>query len=100
MKLPSCSCLLGLLALVSLVACSADIGWTKKGANQDDLREAQRECRYEASQYSFVDTSFYDGMERSRDSSATADIYRNCMASQGWHRAPLSQPPTAQAAPK
>jgi hypothetical protein len=97
MKLPSCSSLLGLLALAGLVACSAAIGWTKKGANQDDLREAQRECRHQASQYSFVDTSFYDGMEQTRDSSATADIYRTCMEAQGWHRGPLNQPPTAQA---
>lgn len=103
MKSPLCWPCLALLVVTSLIACAgpgSEYGWHKNGANQDDLREAQRECRHEAERYSFVDTTYFDGTERQRDSSATADIYRDCMAGQGWHRGPLPQPPTASKAPQ
>ena len=97
MKLSLCSTVIGLVVLTSLIACTGPMtGWTKNGASEDDLRAAQRECSKDASQYSFVDTSYLDGAaerERSRDSAATADIYRNCMEGQGWHRGRLDQKP-------
>lgn len=103
MKSPLCWSCLAFLAMTSLIACAGpgpEYGWTKTGANQDDLREAQRECTHEASQYSFVDTSYFGGMDRQRDSSATAAIYRDCMAGQGWHRGPNQPAAAASQAPK
>lgn len=103
MKSPFCWSCLVLLAMTSLISCAGpgpEYGWTKKGANQDDLREAQHECMHEASQYSFVDSSYYGGMDRQRDSSATASIYRDCMAGQGWHRGSPTPTPSASQAPQ
>ncbi len=68
--------------------------WTKDGATADDLRAAQNDCAGQASAYSFVDESRFDGPERNRGSSATGDIYRHCMESHGWRRQRTDQGPT------
>ena len=94
MKTPSCSSLLALVALAGLAACSGpNTAWYKKGASADELRATQRDCAGDANQYSFVDTSTSDGMERDRGSSATGDIYRQCMEGHGWHRQRTDQGP-------
>ncbi len=94
MKTPSCSSFLGLIALAALAACSEpNTAWIKSGAAADDLRAAQRDCASTASGYSFVDTSFFDGVERNRGSSATGNEYRRCMEGQGWKRQRVDQGP-------
>jgi hypothetical protein len=96
MKMPSCSSLLSLLVLAGLVACSApNTVWVKSGAGPDELRAAQRDCANESSRYGFVDTQLQSdgGIERERGSSATGDIYRQCMEGTGWHRQRTDQEP-------
>lgn len=93
MKMPSYSSLLALAALIGLAACAPNTAWYKKGASSEEFRAAQRDCAGNADQYSFVDTSYYDGVERNRGSSATGDIYRQCMEGHGWHRQRTDQGP-------
>ncbi len=97
MKTPSSSSLLGLVSIVSLAAglgaCAPNTVWIKPGASADELRAAQRECSRTASDYSFVDTSFYDGVERNRGSSATGNEYRRCMEGMGWQRRRIDEVP-------
>ncbi len=91
MKMPYFPCLLA-LAAVTLAACGPNTMWSKEGASADELRAARSECASDASGYSFVDSSFYDGPERNRGSSATGDIYRRCMEAHGWRRQRTDQP--------
>ena len=84
---------LSLLALAagSLVACGPNTIWSKEGASTDELRSARSECSSNASEYSFVDEARFDGPERNRGSSATSDIYRQCMEAHGWRRQRVDQ---------
>lgn len=60
--------------------------WVKEGASPEELRYARDDCATQASGYRFVDEARYDGLERDRGSSATGDVYRQCMQSHGWRR--------------
>ncbi|MBV8536393.1 MAG: hypothetical protein JO128_12415 [Alphaproteobacteria bacterium] len=96
MKMPSYSCVLSLVAVAGLLACSApNTVWVKAGAGPDELRAAQRDCAAESEHYGFVDTQLQSdgGIERERGSSATGDMYRRCMEGEGWKRQRTDQGP-------
>jgi hypothetical protein len=98
MKKPPSPSLLRLIAVMAplslLIGCSEpNTMWAKDGASADDLRAARRDCSSTAAGYSFVDEDRYDGMERNRGSSASSDIYRQCMEGQGWRRQRTDQGP-------
>ncbi|HEX9465031.1 MAG TPA: hypothetical protein VGB82_20720 [Alphaproteobacteria bacterium] len=90
MKKPYLLCVLG-LATASLVACGPNTMWSKEGASADELRAARSDCASDASGYNFVDSAYYDGPERNRGSSATSDVYRQCMEAHGWRRQRVDQ---------
>jgi hypothetical protein len=73
--------------LLALTGCfSPSTVWVKEGASPEELRYARDDCATQASGYRFVDEARYDGLERDRGSSATGDVYRQCMQSHGWRR--------------
>ena len=80
------------LATAALAGCfGPNTTWSKEGASADELRAARSECSSTASDYSFVDEARYDGLERNRGSSATGDVYRQCMEARGWRRQRVDQ---------
>lgn len=94
MKKPFSMSLIGLVAGAALVACSEPSTiWAKEGASTEDLRAARRDCSSTAAGYNFVDEARYDGLERNRGSSASGDVYRQCMEGQGWRRQRIDQTP-------
>jgi len=92
MKTPFSLSLLAFAAAISLSACfGPNTVWSKDGASSDELRAARNDCSSTASDYSFVDEARYDGPERNRGSSATGDVYRQCMEAHGWRRQRVDQ---------
>ena len=74
-------------AILALAGCfSPSTVWVKEGASAEEQRYARDDCATKASGYRFVDEARYDGLERDRGSSATGDVYRQCMQSHGWRR--------------
>ncbi|MBL8701401.1 MAG: hypothetical protein JNK67_23690 [Alphaproteobacteria bacterium] len=77
------------LALV-LSACASQTVWHKEGAEEEDLRLAQRTCSREAERYGFA----FEGARNADDTtagerragSAGGGVYRECMERQGWRR--------------
>ena len=87
---PRLPVLAALAALALLPACAPTLVWHKEGADDEDLRQAQRRCSREVQDYGFA-------LERGRsgDEPASADrasgsaggtLYRDCMERQGWRR--------------
>lgn len=75
---------------LALSACASQTVWYKEGAEEEDLRLAQRTCSREAQGYGFA----FEGHRNADDTiagerragSAGGGVYRECMERQGWRR--------------
>lgn len=79
----------GALALM-LSACASQTVWHKEGAEDEDLRLAQRTCSREAQGYGFALEGHRNADDtiagERRAGSAGGGVYRECMERQGWRR--------------
>jgi hypothetical protein len=78
------------LAILALLgACAPTLVWHKEGADDEDLRQAQRRCARDAQGYGYaLDRGRGDEpMAGERNAgSAGGTVYRDCMERQGWRR--------------
>jgi hypothetical protein len=81
--------LLLLAALAPLGACAPTLVWHKEGADDEDLRQAQRRCSRESQSYGFAleRRGGEDGATTERGAASSGGgVYRDCMERLGWRR--------------
>jgi len=77
-------------ALALLASCAPTLVWHKEGADDEDLRQAQRLCTRQVQSYGFAldrGRGADEPMSGERGAaSASGTLYRDCMERQGWRR--------------